>query len=49
MGGWLETWKRGNVPALDHEVGDYPVEDGVVVVVPRGERCEVGAGLFVLC
>lgn len=33
------------VSALDHEVGDYAVEDCVVVVVARGERCEVLACL----
>ena len=40
-----EKKERGrNVPALDHEIGYYAVEDGVGVVIATGECCKVVAG-----
>lgn len=34
------------VSSLHHEVFDYPVEPGVVVVPSTGQFCEVRAGLW---
>lgn len=42
-GGATTAGARG-VTALDHEVGDYTVEDDVVVVAAGGEGAEVFAG-----
>ncbi len=39
------TTCAGGVTGLEHEIGDYAVEDNVAVVTTLGERGEVLAGL----